>query len=305
MNQPVNLFASIDEISRDIGVGKDTLRVWERRYGFPQPIRNDKGERSYPREQWDRLRTISRLLDRGYRPGNVVALTAAQLDALATQEQLDTTAVEAPQLDALIDSVRQGDVGQLQQCLSTKLQQQGAQQFVLNTAAPLLEQTGNAWASGQLPIYMEHLITHHLGRTLQQAAIECQPSEQGLQVLLTTLPGERHGMGLMMVDLLLTAQGTRTFNLGVETPVDELIRACEAIQPQVLALSFSSVQKRAALIGQLRELSLKIPASVVILIGGEGVAKLRMIPQRIRVVKKLDQLESTLNAIGKQIKNSS
>ena len=68
--KPVSL--SIAAVERDTGLSKDTLRVWERRYGFPLPHRDALGERSYPFDQVERLRTIKRLLDAGHRPGRVV-----------------------------------------------------------------------------------------------------------------------------------------------------------------------------------------------------------------------------------------
>ena len=37
----------IAAVARDTGLGKDTLRVWERRYGFPAPLRDAAGERSH------------------------------------------------------------------------------------------------------------------------------------------------------------------------------------------------------------------------------------------------------------------
>ena len=57
----------IGVVERDTGIGRDTLRVWERRYGFPRPVRNAKGERSYPEDQLRRLQRTRRLLDRGMR----------------------------------------------------------------------------------------------------------------------------------------------------------------------------------------------------------------------------------------------
>ena len=30
---------SIGVVERDTGIDRDTLRVWERRYGFPEPVR--------------------------------------------------------------------------------------------------------------------------------------------------------------------------------------------------------------------------------------------------------------------------
>ncbi|MGA0116507.1 MAG: MerR family transcriptional regulator, partial [Burkholderiales bacterium] len=31
---------NIAAVERDTGLSKDTLRVWERRYGFPAPVRD-------------------------------------------------------------------------------------------------------------------------------------------------------------------------------------------------------------------------------------------------------------------------
>ena len=42
---------SIGVLERDTGTGRDTLRIWERCYGFPETARNGKGERVYPDSQ--------------------------------------------------------------------------------------------------------------------------------------------------------------------------------------------------------------------------------------------------------------
>ena len=74
---------AIATVERDTGIGRDTLRIWERRYGFPTPMRNDKGERVYSAEQIRRLQRIRRVLDQGLRPGKVVPLDDEALDKLA------------------------------------------------------------------------------------------------------------------------------------------------------------------------------------------------------------------------------
>ena len=60
---------NIAAVERDTGLSKDVLRMWERRYGFPQPDRDSNGERCYPADQVERLRLIKRLMDAGHRPG--------------------------------------------------------------------------------------------------------------------------------------------------------------------------------------------------------------------------------------------
>jgi len=61
---------------------RDTLRVWERRYGFPVPFRNNKGERLYPKDQLRRLQRIRRLLDQGFDSASRVETYARTVEAI-------------------------------------------------------------------------------------------------------------------------------------------------------------------------------------------------------------------------------
>ena len=53
---------TIANVEKETGLSKDTLRMWERRYGFPQPGRDAQGDRVYPRDQVDKLRTVRQQL---------------------------------------------------------------------------------------------------------------------------------------------------------------------------------------------------------------------------------------------------
>ncbi|HNV53658.1 MAG TPA: MerR family transcriptional regulator, partial [Pseudomonadales bacterium] len=72
----------ISSVERETGLSKDTLRVWERRYGFPTPERDANGERSYSLQQVRRLTQLKRLLDQGHRPGKLLKLDEEALSAL-------------------------------------------------------------------------------------------------------------------------------------------------------------------------------------------------------------------------------
>ena len=69
-------------MERDTGLSKDTLRMWERRYGFPEPLRDANGERVYPVGQVEKLQLIKRLMERGHRPGKIIPLAMEELLAL-------------------------------------------------------------------------------------------------------------------------------------------------------------------------------------------------------------------------------
>ena len=84
------LTLSISAVERDTGLSKDTLRVWERRYGFPTPERDAIGERAYSLDQVEKLRIVKRLMDGGHRPGRVVPMRVEEL------QQLSDITVESP-----------------------------------------------------------------------------------------------------------------------------------------------------------------------------------------------------------------
>ena len=104
--KPVTL--SIAAVERDTGLSKDTLRVWERRYGFPMPERDTLGERSYPFTQVERLRTIKRLLDAGHRPGRVVPMAPEDVERLAFTVGLPAAPREATASAAAPTATRRG-----------------------------------------------------------------------------------------------------------------------------------------------------------------------------------------------------
>ena len=80
-------YYSIGRVERDTGIGRDTLRVWERRYGFPEPRRNTRGERMYSEAQLRRLQRIRRLLGQGLRPGKLLVLDDTALDQTRSQAE--------------------------------------------------------------------------------------------------------------------------------------------------------------------------------------------------------------------------
>ena len=72
----------IRAVSQATGLSADTLRVWERRYGFPKPSRGEHGVRFFTDTDVERLTLIVRALRWGYRPGEVVAKEAGALKEL-------------------------------------------------------------------------------------------------------------------------------------------------------------------------------------------------------------------------------
>ncbi|MFX4324612.1 MerR family transcriptional regulator, partial [Acinetobacter baumannii] len=129
-------------VERETGLLKDTLRVWERRYGFPKPIRDEAGERLYSLEDVGKLRLIRRLMDQGWRPGKLLAASAAELQLIIEAEQ--ASRVPALLAGEILDAIRSHDVEALRRVFQQTLLEKGLQGLVTDLVAPLNVDIGEA-----------------------------------------------------------------------------------------------------------------------------------------------------------------
>ena len=286
----------IAAVERDTGIAKDTLRVWERRYGFPRPARDGSGDRVYPAEQVEHLRRIKRLVDAGHRPARVVGLSTAALDSLLRDSFGATTAdagaaarrAVAPYIDLL--TRHQGDA--LHHALSLDVLRLGLAHFVRDVVAPLNGAVGEAWMRGELQVYEEHLYTEIIQRVLRAAITAASRAEADAarpRVLLTTVPQEPHTLGLLMAEAVLVLEGCRCIQLGAQVPLGDIVAAAAAHRVDVVALSFSALLSPAQVLDPLAELRARLPGAVALWVGG-GSAALARAAAGIDVFKDFDAL---------------
>lgn len=266
---------SIAAVEREVGLSKDVLRVWERRYGFPMPVRDARGERAYSAEQVARLSLVKRLMDSGHRPGRLIQAPTEELRKLLDAAKLAPQASRGDNEQAcdVVALVRECDSAGLEAALQRRLAEEGLRRFVLDTIAPLADQVGEKWARGSLEIHEEHLFTEAAVRVLRQA-ISQLPAGRANVVMLTTLSGEPHSLGLLMVECVLAMQGARCINLGTQMPVLEVVRAAQAHRPHVVGLSFSSAFPARVAPDLVRQLRTALPPDIELWAGGAGAAQL-------------------------------
>jgi methylmalonyl-CoA mutase cobalamin-binding subunit len=286
---------SIAAVERETGLGKDTLRAWERRYGFPLPARDAAGVRGYPRALVDRLVLIRRALLAGQRPGRLLALPAAELDAILLELARAPTAGAAGLLDVGegLAALRAGGPDGLRHWLTLGLARRGLAEFVVDGVAPLTAAIGDAWLAGTVAVYEEHLFSEAVQAVLRVAMA---PFQAGLnarapRALLTTVPGEAHGLGLLMVEAMLTLEACRCISLGTQTPVADIVAATTAQRADIVALSFSESLAAPVALSTLDELRTRLPAAVEIWAGGACPVLRRLHAPGIRVMTGLVDIQ--------------
>ena len=265
----------ITAVERETGIAKDTLRVWERRYGFPQPLRDEGDDRRYPVEQVHRLKRIRRLLDVGHRPGKIVHLNDETLNNLLDKIQFlskteKVSSSLAESLEYMLQCIGEHKDVVLRDELQYALMRKGITAFVHEVAAPLTTAVGDAWAQGRFEVFEEHLYTEVVTSVLRRnlEAVRHSSPHQTPKVLLTTVPQELHGLGLLMVESLLTLEGCSCISLGTQTPVGDIVQATAAYGADVVALSFTNVHTAATVHSCLRDLRKALPPETDIWVGG-------------------------------------
>lgn len=289
---------NIAAVERDTGLSKDVLRMWERRYGFPQPDRDSNGERCYPADQVERLRLIKRLMDAGHRPGKLIATPVEELAGFVSRRakaRPGNESSDGSELSDLLALIKQHDSNGFQQAMQQRLARQGLQRFVQDTIAPLTFRVGEAWEDGSVEVFEEHLFTELTKRLLRQAISTLPGGPRAPRVLLTSVPEELHVLGLLMVEALLALEGAECIPLGTQMPLLEIGRAAQAHQADIVALSFSGAFPQRQIGGLLQQLRMILPATTALWAGGSGVARVAR-SDDAELITTLDDTLATLAA---------
>jgi len=299
---------SIKVVSELTRLPMGTLRAWERRYGFPKPERpRDSNRRRYTSEQLERLRLIAQLLDRGYRPGDVIhkpepeLLLLLAMSANPTREVVEGSTVG--DVPALLELLAADDARGMEEQLRLAAAAWGAKRFVTELAHPLAQAVGEAWAKGQLAIRHEHLMTECLTTQLRALLAAHADADGAPNIVLSTLPGESHTLGLQMVAVYLALSAAKPRLLGASTPPDQLISAARALGASVVGIAVSPAAELPATRRQLRRVAAGLPQSVALWVGGAGARALGALPAPAEAVASWAAIDAALlraqrNAFG-------
>ena len=92
----------INVVEKETGISKYLLRMWERRYTFPRPERDSKGERIYSSQDVEKLKLVKALMENGYRPSKIISLEINELKLLqksfSLKESEEVVIVTSPEL---------------------------------------------------------------------------------------------------------------------------------------------------------------------------------------------------------------
>lgn len=260
---------SIQQLSLEVGIGVDTLRIWERRFGFPNPERDSRGHRRYPNEQVEDLRVIKKLQILGFRPNKIFPLSATERKKLLSAEQ-ESCSVDNENLLQLATVLAPTEIDRE---LRRQLQQLGLHEFIHQIAVPLLQVLGHCWENSSIGIGREHLVSDRLEALLKEQLTTGETGGIGPVMLFLTLSGERHKLGLLISALLFQQQGIGCIFLNEEIPLSEVPTLAEDLGVAAVAVSFSAHYSNRRAKKDLASLRNTLSPQVKLVAGGYAVRK--------------------------------
>lgn len=267
---------SIRLVSRMSGISAHTLRMWERRYGFPRPERTSGGARRYTEDDVELLKLVSRALELGYRPNEVVGKGRDTLRKLVAEQEAVPAVVggDRPDVERAVEHVRNDELDDVGTEIRRAVAVLGPKGFVTDFAAPFVQRVGDLWNEGELTIGQEHMSSELLTTELRVLLRAYDTLEGRPRVLLTTLPDEHHVLGLTMVALYLAVSGAEARIVGASTPLAEIADLAARTQADIVGLSLSSAMVSPTTRSQMEELAGLLPEDVIFWAGGRGTSAL-------------------------------
>ncbi len=251
----------IGELSRRTGVGVDTLRAWERRYGLLRPERSPGGFRLYGTGDQERVKAMKALIDSGVSAAEAARLAASEPAGLPSRPR-EGGSDHAGRLAAALDRFDETDANAI---LDDAIARYTVDAVASRVLLPVLHEIGARWESGEVSVAEEHFATALLrGRML--ALGRNWGAGAGALALLACPPSEQHDLGLIAFGLLLRERGWRIALLGSDTPIETISDAVAKLSPRVVVLAGVTPEPFEAVADQIRDLAANTP----VLLGGDG-----------------------------------
>jgi methanogenic corrinoid protein MtbC1 len=225
------------------GVPATTIRAWERRYGYPSPLRDAGGQRMYSERDIVGIRWLSEQTALGVAISRAVAMLRG---GFATPEPATPTAAQGPRSFAvlraeLMRALLEFDDTGAQRVLEEAFALFSVEDVCLQVVEPLLVEVGDRWHAGELSVADEHHVSVFVRARLSALLSAYQrPENRGPLVFTTSAPGEWHDLGILLVSVFLARRGVAVRYLGPNLPLEALAQVTAHHRASVVVVSAQS-----------------------------------------------------------------
>lgn len=190
------------------------------------------------------------------------------------KEEVKTDDGQGPAEEALAAQVLKGDKEGLEDLLSILMRRYPPVAIINNILVPAMRHVGELFGRGELllPFVLQSAEVMKRAVSFLEPFMEKAEAGHGVRILLATVQGDVHDIGKNLVDIILSNNGYKVFNIGIKAPAETIIAKAREHQVDLVGLSGLLVKSAIVMkesMPQYREAGLGVP----ILLGGAALTR--------------------------------
>jgi DNA-binding transcriptional MerR regulator len=308
MNRPAHATGplghfSIKAVAQATGLSVETLRAWERRYEVVRPVRDPSGRRTYSAGDVARLRLLRSATELGHTISRLAELADDELAKLVAdsggQARHGPTRGQAF-VERTLDAAINSDPNGVEETLTSAIALLPASEAVHTVISPLVREVGERWHRGELTIAQEHMVSDIVRRLVISVARGYLRADNAPCLVLATLSGERHELGILMCSWLAATRRYRTHYLGADCPATEVARFALEVEARAVLISLVMPENEVPAQRQLAELAEAVRGRCEVWIGGFAARRLTLdtVPPGCVVLPSAQDFEHRLDLLA-------
>ena len=183
----------------------------------------------------------------------------------------DEAQVKRPE-EELHQKIVRGEKDGIEDILAVLLDRYPPLEIVNQILVPAMRHVGELFGRGELllPFVLQSAEAMKKSVAWLEPHMQKVDQEEGIKILLATVQGDVHDIGKNLVDILLSNNGYKVFNIGIKVPAETIIAKARELQVDMIGLSGLLVKSAIVMqesLPQYREAGLDVP----ILLGGAAL----------------------------------
>lgn len=230
---------SVAQVEALTGIKAHTLRIWERRYDFLDPMRTPTNIRYYSDVQLKQLLNFGILVRNGYRISKLNKMTEEEVYEEVTKVLADPTSESSDEMKGLTLSMLEMNEEEFDNIFERQVIRKGFLRTITESIYPFLQYVGVLWTTNKAMIAQEHYMSNLIRQKII-AAIErlSIPQKGAPSVVLFLLEGEEHEIGLLLASFMAKEMGWNVYYLGHGVPVVNIKKVIDITEPDAMMTMF-------------------------------------------------------------------
>lgn len=223
------------------GIKAHTLRVWERRYGFPNPQRTKTNIRYYTDEQLKKLLRVSVLINQDYKISRINQMTDYEINDVIYKLSTNGSEDCNREVQMLTIATIEMDEVEFNHIIMGHIQKKGLTKTIFGIIYPYLKHIGVLWGTNKLIPAQEHFATNIIRHKIITKIDELSNTTlKSPSIVLFLIENEFHDIGLLMSAYLAKKMGWKVYYLGQNVPLSNVIAVQNKIKPTIMGTIIST-----------------------------------------------------------------